>query len=180
VAEFEAARGILELEVARLTAQGRKPPAALKVGVMFEVPALAWQLPALLARVDFVSVGSNDLQQFLFASDRGNAQLAGRYDTLSPAFLGLLGELVRAGEAAKVPFSLCGEMAGRPLEAMALIGLGFRSLSMPPPAIGPVKTMVRSLDAGRLSAFLSGMLGRAAPSLREHLRAFARDHDVAI
>jgi phosphotransferase system enzyme I (PtsP) len=180
VSEFEAARHILELELSRLTAQGREPPAALKVGVMFEVPALAWQLPLLLARVDFVSVGSNDLQQFMFASDRGNAQLAGRYDTLSPAMLSMLSGLVRAGEAASVPFSLCGEMAGRPLEAMALIGLGFQSLSMPSPAIGAVKTMVRSLDVGRLRPFLAGLLTRPVPSLREHLRAFALDHDVAI
>lgn len=180
VAEFESARRILDLELARLASHGRTPPAALRVGVMFEVPALAWQMPALLARVDFVSVGSNDLQQFLFASDRGNAQLAGRYDTLSPALLGMLRDLVRAGDAAGVPFGLCGEMAGRPLEAMALIGLGFRSLSMPPPAIGPVKTMVRSLDAGRLHRFLDPLLGHSGPTLREHLRAFARDHGAAI
>lgn len=147
---------------------------------MFEVPALAWQLPALLRRIDFLSVGSNDLQQFLFASDRSNPQLVGRYDNLSPAMLGLLDGLVRAGEQARVPMSLCGEMAGRPLEAMALIGLGFRTLSMAPPAIGPVKTMVRSLEAGRLRQYLDGVLGRSVPSLREHLRAFARDHQVAI
>jgi phosphotransferase system enzyme I (PtsP) len=146
---------------------------------MFEVPALAWQLPALLAKVDFVSVGSNDLHQFLFASDRGNPQLAGRYDPLSPAMLGLLDMLLRAGTKSGVPMSLCGEMAGRPLEAMVLVGLGFRTLSMPPPAIGPVKTMVRSLDAGRLRSFLDDLLPRSIPSLREHMRAFARDHEVA-
>ena len=147
---------------------------------MFEVPALAWQLPALLARVDFLSVGSNDLQQFLFASDRGNAQLAGRYDSLSPTMLCVLRDLARAGAAAAVPVSLCGEMASRPLEAMALIGLGYRALSMPFPAIGEVKTMVRSLDVGRLRKFLEPLLDRSAPSLREHLRAYARDHDVVI
>ena len=180
VAEFEAARRILDLELSRLAAQGGPTPDSLDVGVMFEVPALAWQLPALLARVDFVSVGSNDLQQFLFASDRGNAQLAGRYDVLSPTMLTMLRGLIEAGDARGVPFSLCGEMAGRPLEAMALIGLGFRALSMPSPAIGPVKTMVRSLDVASLRRFLAGLLDRPVPSLREHLRAFARDHDVAI
>ncbi len=180
VSEYEAARHMLDLEIARLTRQGREPPRALKVGVMFEVPALAWQLPALLARVDFLSVGSNDLQQFLFASDRGNAQLAGRYDTLSPTMLCVLRDLARAGAAAAVPVSLCGEMASRPLEAMALIGLGYRSLSMPSPAIGAVKTMVRSLEVDRLRRFLEPLLERSVPSLREHLRSFARDHDVAI
>lgn len=180
MAEFDAASCILDLERARLTARGQVPPAAVRIGAMFEVPALAWQLPALLRRIDFLSVGSNDLQQFLFASDRSNPQLVGRYDNLSPAMLGLLDGLVRAGEQARVPMSLCGEMAGRPLEAMALIGLGFRTLSMAPPAIGPVKTMVRSLEAGRLRQYLDGVLGRSVPSLREHLRAFARDHQVAI
>jgi phosphotransferase system enzyme I (PtsP) len=180
VAEFDAARRILDLELSRLAAHGGQPPVSLKVGVMFEVPALAWQLPALLARVDFVSVGSNDLQQFLFASDRGNARLAGRYDALSPTMLGVLRGLIEAGDARGVPFSLCGEMAGRPLDAMALIGLGFRTLSMPSPAIGPVKTMVRSLEVARLRHFLASLLDRPVPSLREHLRAFARDHDVVI
>lgn len=180
VAEFEAARRLLDLELSRLAAQGGPTPESLDVGVMFEVPALAWQLPALLARVDFVSVGSNDLQQFLFASDRGNPQLAGRYDVLSPTMLAMLRGLIEAGDARGVPFSLCGEMAGRPIEAMALIGLGFRALSMPSPAIGPVKTMVRSLDVASLRRFLTGLLDRPVPSLREHLRAFARDHDVAI
>lgn len=180
LSEFDAARGILDLELARLLARGHAPPAVVKVGAMFEVPALAWQLPELLGRADFVSIGSNDLQQFLFASDRGNAQLAGRYDSLSPAMLSLLDHLVRAGERAGVPMSLCGEMAGRPLEAMALIGLGFRTLSMPPQAIGPVKTMIRSLDAGRLRHYLDLLLSRSTPSLREHLKAYARDHEVAI
>lgn len=180
VAEFDAARRLLELELSRLAAQGGTPPESLDLGVMFEVPALAWQLPALLDRVDFVSVGSNDLQQFLFASDRGNARLAGRYDSLSPTMLAVLRGLIEAGEARGVPFSLCGEMAGRPLDAMALIGLGFRTLSMPSPAIGPVKTMVRSLDVAGLRRFLLGLLDRPVPSFREHLRAFARDHDVVI
>src|SRR5690606_29759323 len=98
----------------------------------------------------------------------------------SPAMLGLLDELLRAANEAGVPVSLCGEMAGRPLEAMALIGLGFRTLSMPPPAIGPVKTMVRSLDVASLRRFLDGLLARDQPSIREHLRAYARDHHVAI
>ena len=124
--------------------------------------------------------GSNDLQQFLFASDRGNAQLAGRYDALSPTMLRVLRDLVLAGSETGVPISLCGEMASRPLEAMALIGLGYRALSMPSPAIGEVKTMIRSLDVGRLQKFLEPLLDRAAPSVREHLRAFARDHDVVI
>jgi len=147
---------------------------------MFEVPSLAWQLPALLERVDFLSVGSNDLRQFLFASDRGNPRLAERYDVLSAPMLNLLAHVVREATARGVPVGLCGEMAGDPLEAMALIGLGFRSLSMPPSAIGPVKIMARSLEAGPLRHYLEALLAQPHRSIRPHLRAYARDHDIAI
>jgi phosphotransferase system enzyme I (PtsP) len=180
VPEFVAARRVLDLEVKRLRAAGKPVPSEIKVGAMFEVPALAWQLKDLLTRVDFLSVGSNDLRQFLFASDRGSPRIADRYDTLSSAMLGLLEYLARECAAAGVPLSLCGEMAGQPLDAMALIGLGFRTLSMSPPAVGPVKTMVRSLDLGRLQTYLTGIQGSAAGSLRGKLRAFARDHNVAL
>jgi phosphotransferase system enzyme I (PtsP) len=180
VAEFVAARRVVDLELKRLRTAGKPVPTELRVGVMFEVPALAWQLKDLLARVDFLSVGSNDLRQFLFASDRGSPRIADRYDTLSSAMLGLLQLLVNECAAAAVPLSLCGEMAGQPLDAMALIGLGFRNLSMAPPAVGPVKTMVRSLDLQRLQTYLTGVQGSTAGSLRGRLRAFARDHNVAL
>jgi phosphotransferase system, enzyme I, PtsP len=180
VPEFIAARRLLDLEVKRLRAVSKPVPSEIKVGAMFEVPALAWQLKDLLTRVDFLSVGSNDLRQFLFASDRGSPRIADRYDTLSSAMLGLLEYLARECATAGVPLSLCGEMAGQPLDAMALIGLGFRTLSMAPPAVGPVKTMVRSLDLGRLETYLTGIQGSAAGSLRGRLRAFARDHNVAL
>ena len=180
VPEFVSARRVLDLEVKRLRTAGKPVPSEIRVGAMFEVPALAWQLKDLLTRVDFLSVGSNDLRQFLFASDRGSPRIADRYDTLSSAMLGLLEHLARECAGAGVPLSLCGEMAGQPLDAMALIGLGFRTLSMAPPAVGPVKTMVRSLDLGRLQTYLTGIQGSAAGSLRGKLRAFARDHNVAL
>jgi phosphotransferase system enzyme I (PtsP) len=180
VPEFVAARRVLDLEVKRLRTAGKPVPSEIKVGAMFEVPALAWQLRDLLTRVDFLSVGSNDLRQFLFASDRGSPRIADRYDTLSSAMLGLLEHLARDCATAGVPLSLCGEMAGQPLDAMALIGLGFRNLSMAPTAVGAVKTMVRSLDLGRLQTYLTGIQGSAAGSLRGRLRAFARDHSVAL
>jgi len=180
VPEFVAARHVLDLEVKRLRNAGKPVPSEIRVGAMFEVPALAWQLKDLLTRVDFLSVGSNDLRQFLFASDRGSPRIADRYDTLSSAMLALLDGLVRECTAAGVPLGLCGEMAGQPLDAMALIGLGFRNLSMTPSAVGPVKTMIRSLDLGRLETYLTGIQGSAAGSLRGRLRAFARDHSVAL
>jgi len=180
VAEFDAARALLDLELVRARARGEAPPSAIRVGTMLEVPALAWQLPALLARADFVSVGSNDLLQFLFARDRGSARLADRYDALAPAALACLADIAAAGARAGKPVTLCGEMAGRPLEAMALVGLGFRRLSMSPAAIGPVKAMLRSLDAGEIAALLRGLLAAPDHSLRARLAAFARDRDVAL
>jgi phosphotransferase system enzyme I (PtsP) len=180
VAEFDAARQVLAIEVARAASRDMTLPARISVGAMLEVPALIWQLPALCARADFLSVGSNDLMQFLFAKDRGNARLADRYDVLSPAALACLDDIVRVTGAAGVPLCLCGEMASSPLEAMALVGLGFRQLSMAPASIGPVKAMVRSLNASELRQYLAAQFKQPDHSLREKLREFARDHNVAL
>ncbi|WP_029010670.1 phosphoenolpyruvate--protein phosphotransferase [Azospirillum halopraeferens] len=180
VAEFEAARRLLRMECARAEADGYALPGDLRVGAMIEVPSLLFQLPALLPRVDFLSVGSNDLMQYVFACDRGNPRTATRYDPLSPPMLSLLKRLVEACDGAGVPLSICGEMAGRPLDAMALIGLGFRTLSMAPPAVGPVKMMLRSLDVAALRQYMNGLYDRSEHSARTKLHAFARDHGVLI
>jgi phosphotransferase system enzyme I (PtsP) len=180
VAEFDALRDILMRELKTAENRGRKLPGDLEIGTMLEVPALAFQMKSLLQRVDFVSVGSNDLFQFLFASDRGSPLLADRYDPLSPPALSLLGDLVRQCDDAGIPISLCGEIAGRPLDAMALVGLGFRNLSMAPSCIGPVKAMVRSLLVSDLKRYLDTLLQSHEHSLREKLREFAVDHGVII
>src|SRR5581483_10470995 len=121
VAELGRARVLLDMELARAAAEGRTLPRSVKVGVMLEVPSLLWQLPALLERIDFLSIGTNDLAQFLFACDRGNPRLADRYDLLSAPVIALLREVVGQCAAAGVPLSMCGEMAGNPLDAMMLI-----------------------------------------------------------
>ena len=180
VAELERARQIFELEMAREKKRGAAPPSRIRVGTMLEVPALAWQMPALLKRVDFVSVGTNDLHQFMFAMDRGNPRVAERYDLLAPSALRFLNEVRAACDAAGVPVSVCGEMAGRPIEAMALAGLGFRTLSMSASSIGPVKEMIRSLDVPELRQFLERLLDSRDHSMRQKLREFALDHAVAI
>jgi phosphotransferase system enzyme I (PtsP) len=180
VAEFEAARHILDLEIRRADRAGRALPQSVRVGTMLEVPALLFQLPALLPRLDFLSVGSNDLMQYLFASDRGHPRMASRYDALAPAPLSVFRGLVAACAAAGVPLSLCGEIASRPLEAMALIGAGFRSLSMSPPAVGAVKTMVRSLNVAMLRHYMDNLYTAPDHSLREKLRCYALDHGVLI
>jgi phosphotransferase system, enzyme I, PtsP len=179
-AEFAAARRIVELEVERAHRRGMPVPALLKVGAMLEVPSLVWQLPALLRQADFISVGSNDLAQYLFASDRGNPRLAERYDSLSPAMLAVLAEVARHCVAASRPVAVCGEMAGHPLEAMVLLGLGFRRLSMSPSALGPVKTMLRSLDIGSLATYLNDKMGLPQASLRRELESYARDHGISL
>jgi phosphotransferase system enzyme I (PtsP) len=180
VAEFDAARALLDVELERCKRRGEPVPSVLRLGTMLEVPALLWQLPMLLKRVDFISVGTNDLMQFMFASDRGNPRLADRYDVLSPPALAFLGEIVRFCDAADVDVTLCGEMGSRPLEAMALIAIGFRRLSMPASAIAAVKAMTRGLELAPLRAYLDELCRHPHHSLREYLRSFAKDHDIPI
>ena len=180
VTEFDAARRILDMEWRREEQRGGAMPKRLRVGAMLEVPALIFQLPALLRRIDFVSVGSNDLIQFMFASDRGNPRIAERYDPLSPLVFSFLRYIVDTCRSARVPVSLCGEMAGRPLDAMALIGLGFRDISVAPPAVGPVKAMIRSLSVAPLADYMDSLYDLPQHGVREKLRAFALDHGVII
>ena len=135
-------------EVERARRTGATPPKSIRLGAMIEVPSLLFELQQLLKAADFVSVGSNDLLQFVFAADRTNPAVARRYDTLSPAVLNLVRRIADARREAgsTVEISFCGEIAGRPLEAMALVGLGITSLSMQASMIGPVKMMIRNLD----------------------------------
>jgi phosphotransferase system enzyme I (PtsP) len=180
VAELVEARRLLDRELARADQEGREPPRSVKVGVMLEVPSLLWQLPALLKRVDFLSVGTNDLAQFLYACDRGNPRVAARYDLLSAPMLALFRQVVTECREAGTSLSMCGEMAAEPIEAMMLIALGFRTFSMTASAIGPVKTMIRSIDAGALARYVEDIGERPDHSLRRWFEAYARDHAVAL
>lgn len=180
VREFKYARHLLDREIERIRDGGGALPRQVKVGAMLEVPALIYQLADLLREVDFLSVGTNDLFQFLFASDRGNYRISEAYDVLSPVLLKLLRSVVEQCEAAGVPVSICGEMAARPLDAMALLGIGFRNLSVSPPAVGPIKMMVRSTQVTHVTRYLEKIcLGRQG-SLREKLKAYAQDHGIII
>jgi phosphotransferase system enzyme I (PtsP) len=180
VSEFDRAKQLLEREQRHLERHGHAGPARIKLGAMIEVPALLWQLDELMERVDFVSVGSNDLLQFLWACDRSNARVSGRFDALSPAVLRALREIVDRAAAHGKPVALCGELAGRPLEAMALIGIGFRSISMSPASIGPVKAMILGLDVGVLEEHVKSLLKTNIPSLRPALSDFAGARNVPI
>ena len=180
VAEFTAARHIVDLERARALKRGLAVSDQLKLGAMIEVPAAVWALDELLAQTDFVSVGSNDLAQFFFAADRGSQRLAGRFNSLSAAFLDLLSTILQRCQNAGVPVTVCGEMAGQPLAAAALVGLGYRQLSMTASAIGPVKETIRHLEVAPLHDFLSAAIRRGERNLPARLRQFLADHSVAV
>jgi phosphotransferase system, enzyme I, PtsP len=180
VSEFNQARALIDREMERARVLGLPQPRQVLVGAMLEVPALAFMLPQIMRSADFVSIGSNDLLSLAFAVDRTNPRVARRYDTLSPAALTLIRQIIQSAADLSGEVSLCGEMAGRPLEAMALIGLGLRTLSMAPGQIGPVKMMIRSLDLGEVSQFVDRLCGRTDHSLRTRLMAFAAERGVAL
>ena len=174
VDEFRAARALVDHEVAWAQRRGRPAPARLDVGAMIEAPSLIWHLDALLPMTDFVSVGTNDLLQYLFAADRGNARMADRYDPLSPPALRVLAEIQKACADTGTPVSVCGEMAGRPLEAFTLVALGYERLSMPPAGIGPVKQMVLSCDREAAHRGVSALIRGTGGSVRGEIETLAR------
>lgn len=180
--EIARAREIIDREVRHLSRFAYLLPTSLKLGAMIEVPSLLWQLDELMERVDFVSVGSNDLFQFVMATDRGNTQLADRFDPLCVPFLRVLKQIVDAGLRTHTPVTLCGEMAGKPISAMALVGVGFRSISMPPAAIGPVKAMLAELPLKELIGFMDQALAGygAARPMRGDLRNFAEQRAIPL
>lgn len=182
VEEFDAAKAIVERELTHLRRHDHRMPDRVQIGVMVEVPALLFQLDELLPRVDFLSVGSNDLVQFMFAVDRGNSRVANRFDVMTPPILRALRTLARKGREHGKLVTLCGELASRPLEAMALAGLGYRSLSLSPAAMGPVKSMLLDLDLGRFSALLDELIDqpRQGSSIRQRLRDFAEAEGVSL
>lgn len=178
--EMDQIRVLIDKEIEKAARRGQDPPSKLSIGAMIEVPSVLFELDALLPKVDFVSVGSNDLTQFLFAADRTNVRVARRFDSLSAATLRALKLLAEATRRHNVPLTLCGEMAGNPLEAMTLVGLGFRTLSMAPASIGPVKTMILSLNAGRVTTFLNDLLVSGHGNLRGEIEAFAAQYGVEV
>ena len=178
--EFDEAKALMESQRAWL-AERRKPlPALVRYGSMLEVPALAETLDILLPKVDFLSIGTNDLTQFLFAADRAHPKLAERYDWLSPAILRFLRRVIRECREHDVPVGVCGEMGGRTLEAMALIGIGVRRLSITPVAVGPIKAMIRSLDRSALMPQMEAFLANPPPDMRVALAAWAENNGVSI
>ncbi|MGH6829172.1 MAG: phosphoenolpyruvate--protein phosphotransferase [Rhizomicrobium sp.] len=180
VDEFNRARALIDRELERARLMDRTRPTQVLVGAMLEVPALAFMLPQLMRSADFVSIGSNDLFSLAFAVDRTNPRVARRYDNLNPASLTMVRLIVRSAAESSGDLSLCGEMAGRPLDAMAMLGLGIRTLSMQPGQIGPIKLMIRSLNLGEVAAFVDRLCGRTDHSLRTRLSAFAAERGILL
>jgi phosphotransferase system enzyme I (PtsP) len=180
VEEFRTARAMVDVEIAWAERRGRPAPSQLKVGAMIEAPSLIWHLDALLPMTDFVSIGTNDLMQYMFAADRGNPRVADRYDPLSPPALRALKSIQDACAESGTPVSVCGEMAGRPIEAFALIALGYDQLSMPPGGVGPVKQMVLSCDREAARRGVEGLLRGSGGSVRSEVETLARKLSVVI
>jgi phosphotransferase system enzyme I (PtsP) len=164
--EFDAAREVFESQLGFLKRQKKLLPDAIRYGAMLEVPSLAEQLDVLAPALSFLSIGTNDLTQFLFAADRSNPKLAERYDWLSPSILRFLRRILTSVEGHALDITVCGEMGGRRLEALALIGIGIRRLSITPAAVGPIKEMVRQVDLRELSSFMAELLAAPPRNLR--------------
>ncbi|KQS02158.1 peptidase [Sphingomonas sp. Leaf357] len=178
--EYDEARALFETQREWMRGRGKKLPVEIRYGAMLEVPALAEMLDLLLPKLDFLSIGTNDLTQFLFAADRANPKLAERYDWLSPAILRFLARVQAPVAAAGKPLAVCGEMGGRPLEAMALIGLGIDRLSITPAAVGPIKAMVRSLNRAALMTKMQALLIESPRDMRGALSAWAAENGVEL
>ncbi|HEY7300588.1 MAG TPA: phosphoenolpyruvate--protein phosphotransferase [Xanthobacteraceae bacterium] len=181
VEEFEEAKSLVDRELTHLRRHGHKLPECAEVGAMLEVPSLLYQLDELLDRVDFLSVGSNDLFQFFYAADRSNKRVAGRFDPISVPMLRALRDIVRKAAAQGKPVTLCGEMASQPIGALALLAIGYRSLSLVPSAVGPVKAMLLDLDCGKAAALINPLLDASARgAARDKFEAFAAEHGLQI
>jgi phosphotransferase system, enzyme I, PtsP len=182
VSEFDQARELVERELTHLRRHGHKLPKEVEVGSMVEVPSLLYQLDELLERVDFLSVGSNDLVQFLYAVDRGNPRVAGRFDPLSAPVLRALKDIADKCREYGKPVTLCGELASQPIGALALIAIGYRSLSLAPSAVGPVKAMLLELDCRKSAAFLCPLIGKPSGGtpIRAELEKYAAESGLQL
>jgi len=178
--EFDAAKAVFDEQLKFLRSKKRQLPEAINFGAMLEVPALAEVLDILMPKLSFLSVGTNDLTQFLFAADRANPKLAQRYDWLSPSIMRFLRRVSQTTLGSDVDLGVCGEMGGRRLEALGLLGIGFRRLSITPAAVGPIKELVRKVDLKELTEATNGWLNDPSADLRKELTAWAAERDIEI
>jgi phosphotransferase system, enzyme I, PtsP len=176
--EFNAAKAVFEKQLAFLKQKKKLLPEAIRYGAMLEVPALAECLDILAPQLSFLSIGTNDLTQFLFAADRSNPKLAERYDWLSPAILRFLRRVVETVRPFGTEVTVCGEMGGRRLEALALLGLGITRLSITPAAVGPIKELVRKVDLAAIQSAMDIWLATPPADLRAALVRWAAENEI--
>ncbi|GMM93459.1 phosphoenolpyruvate--protein phosphotransferase [Qipengyuania sp. MTN3-11] len=176
--EFDAAKAVFEKQAEFLRARRKILPEEIRYGAMLEVPALAEVLELIAPRLSFLSIGTNDLTQFLFAADRANPKLAERYDWLSPAILRFLDRVMKNAIGHPIDIGVCGEMGGRRLEALALMGIGYRRLSITPASVGPIKELVRKVDLAEISAAMQRWLASPPPDLRAALEQWAAEREI--
>jgi len=182
VEEFDKAKALVEVELTHLRRHGHALPERVQIGTMLEVPSLLFQLDELFERVDFLSVGSNDLMQFLYAADRGNIRVSERFDPLSTPVLRALKDIADRARRHGKPVALCGELASQPIGALALATLGYRALSLSPSAVGPVKALLIDLDTRKAEAALLPLLEKpvGSVSIRQKLQEFAASEGLQL
>jgi len=180
--EFRQTRLVVRKEVERLQRSGHKAPEKLELGAMIEVPSLLFELDQLLPEADFVSIGSNDMVQFLTAADRANPRVSRSYDPIALPRLRAFRHIVDAARRFNVPLTMCGELAGKPMEALALMSIGMTRLSMGPPSIGPIKEMVLGLDLEPIRRSVAAALleGSDGISIRELLTEWAGRQNLPV
>jgi phosphotransferase system enzyme I (PtsP) len=180
VEEFDEARKLVDREVEWSVERGHDLPSAIKVGAMVETPSLAFSIDSLKGKADFLSVGTNDLMQFFFAADRDNTRVSGRYDILSRPALRLLQRMRQRADEASLPITVCGESAGRPLEALMLMALGYRRLSMQAARIAPIKRLARSIDLAKVGPRVQAAMDAGDGALRNELLSISNEFDLKI
>ena len=180
--EFRQAKLVVNKEVERMKHAGEPVPYPLEIGAMIEVPSLLWELDQVLPEADFVSIGSNDLVMFLTAADRANPRVAKNYDPIALPRLRALRHIVDTARRYHVPITMCGELAGRPLEALALMAIGMTRLSMSPPSVGPIKEMILGLELAPIRASVGSALleGSKGISIRDLLMEWAGRQGLSI
>lgn len=163
--EFRQTRLVVAKELDRLRRAGEKPPSRLELGAMVEVPSLLFELDQIMPEADFVSIGSNDLVQFLTAADRANPRVSKSYDPIGLPRLRAIRLVVDAARRHNKPVTMCGELAGRPMEALALMAIGMTRLSMGPASIGPIKEMVLNVELKPIQEAVAAALSVGADGI---------------
>lgn len=179
-AEVDEIRELLDREIDRAQRRGKDLPKSIKVGAMIETPSSAWRAELIAEKVDFLSIGGNDLAQFYFAADRDSERVQRRYDPMNPGFLSFLRSAVERVEKTGTPLSYCGEQTTDAVTAAALIGVGVKQFSVPAAFVGPFRRLVRSLDVKKLADWLSEHQSAPVATLRPAFGEFLNQNGAVL